>query len=57
MFRRAVLDGNNMMGSREELFTGINTGTVGCYTLTDILKEKPEQLWMCPMGNEDDITL
>jgi lipopolysaccharide biosynthesis regulator YciM len=33
-----------------------NTGTVGRYTLTDILGEKSEHLWTCPVCNEDDMS-
>jgi hypothetical protein len=35
----------------------INTGTVSRYTLTDILKEKSEHICLCPMCNEDDLTI
>jgi hypothetical protein len=32
-----------------------NTGIVCRYTLMNILKEKSEDLWICPMCNEDDL--
>jgi hypothetical protein len=33
-----------------------NIWTVNSYTLTNILKEKSEHLWLCLMCEEDDLT-
>jgi lipopolysaccharide biosynthesis regulator YciM len=43
-------------GKQRRIINQHNTGTVSRYTLTDILKEKSEQLWMCPMCNKYDLT-
>jgi hypothetical protein len=44
-------------GKQRRIVNHHNTGTVSRYTLTDILKEKSEHLWMCPLCNEDDIKI
>jgi hypothetical protein len=43
-------------GKQRRIVNQHHTVTLSCYTLTVILKEKSEQLWMCPICNEDDLT-
>jgi hypothetical protein len=43
-------------GKQRSIVNQHNTGIVSRYTFMDIIKEKSEQLWMCPMCNEDDLT-
>jgi hypothetical protein len=42
-------------GKQRRVVNQHNTGAVSRCTLTDILKEKSEHLWMCSMCNEDDL--
>jgi lipopolysaccharide biosynthesis regulator YciM len=43
-------------GKQRRIINQHNTRTVSRYTLTDILNEKSEHLWMCPMCNKNDLT-
>jgi hypothetical protein len=43
-------------GKQRRIVNQHNTWTVSRYTLTALLKEKSEHLWICPMCNEDDLT-
>jgi hypothetical protein len=43
-------------GKQRGIINQNNIGFVSRYPLTDILKEKSVQIWMCPMCNEDDLT-
>jgi hypothetical protein len=43
-------------GRQTRIVNQHNTGTIGRYTLMDILGEKSECLWTCPVCNEDDLS-